>query len=292
MNNWDNVRYFLAVAKAGTVKAAADSMGVSHTTVLRRIDLFEQEIEAKLFKRLQSGYELTSFGQSILDKAIQVRNHIELLELDIKGQGSKLEGCLRISQPENEIIDLYPIYAEFNRLYPQITLQIVSSLKLSNLKRHQVDMVIRFTESPDELLVGRCVGSLDFGLYGSKSYFAKFKKKPKLDELDWVIFKIFSQKIKRAIEPDDWIAKRVKNPKVILQTPSSSGVINAVRAGMGVGFISTLAAKEYDDLVMKPLNEPAFSLKLWLLTHNDLRHNAMVKAFMRHFSDSLAKRLS
>ena len=110
--------------------------------------------------------------------------------------------------------------------------------------------------------------------------------------MDWIIFKIFSQKIKRTIEPDDWIAKRVNNPKVILQTPSSSGVINAVRAGMGVGFISTLAAKEYDDLIMKPLNEPAFSLKLWLLTHNDLRNNAMVKVFMRHFSDSLAKRLS
>jgi len=289
MENWDNVRYFLAVAEAGTVKAAADSMGVSHTTVLRRIDLFEQEIEAKLFNRLQSGYELTTFGHSILSCTHDVRERIEYLELQVKGQDLKLEGCLRVSQPENDVIDMYPIYAEFNRMYPDITLQIISSSEMSNLKRHEVDVVLRFTEKPQDLLVGRCVCQVGFGIYGSKNYFKKFDKNPKLSELDWIVFRDFSRKINRAHELEEWISKRVEHPKMALQTGSSSDVINAARAGMGVGFISTEAARKYKELVSLPLDTPVFSLKLWVLTHKDLRHTAMVKAFMEHLSVSLGR---
>ncbi len=164
MKNWDSLRYFLAVAKAKTVKEAALSMGVSHTTVLRHIDLFEQELEAKLFKRLQSGYELTTFGHSMLARANQIGDK------EIKGQDLKLSGQLRISQPENEVINLYPIYAEFNLLYPEIKLQIVSSINQSDLKRHEADVVLRFSEQPHDLLVGKCIGQVDFGIYGSKEY--------------------------------------------------------------------------------------------------------------------------
>lgn len=292
MENWDNLRYFLAVAKAGTVKAAADKMGVSHTTVLRRIDLFEREMESKLFKRLQSGYELTAFGHSVVEGALKVRHEIEQLELQIKGQDLRLEGSLRISQPENDVINLYPVYAEFSRLYPQITLKIASSVKISNLNRHEVDVAIRFSESPQDLLVGRCVGRLDFGIYGSKDYLKKFDGKAEWEDLDWILLSYFSKKEEGPMVQDGWLAKRVKNPKVILRTTSSSGIINAIRAGMGVGFLSSHTAKQYPELIPLPLDEPAFSLKLWALTHQDLRHTAMVRVFMQHFADALGNQLS
>jgi len=292
MENWDNLRLFLAVAEAGTVKAAADSIGVSHTTVLRRMDQFEQEIEAKLFKRLQSGYELTDFGRGILSGTLDVRQRVEQLELQIKGQDSKLDGCLRISQPESENINLYPVYAEFRKLYPNITLQITSSSKLSNLKRQEVDVALRFIEKPQDLLVGRCVGRVDFGIYGSKEYFRKFEKTPDLKDLDWILLRDFSKKSSKAKDLESWISKRVKHPKISLQTETSSDIINAACAGIGVGFMSTISAKRYDKLIALPLDTPAFSLKLWVLTHKDLRHTAMVKAFMEHISTSVARQIN
>ena len=288
MKNWDNLRYFLAVVNAGTVNAAASSMGVSHTTVLRRIDQLEQEIEATLFKRLQSGYELTDFGHSILDSVTNIRQHVDQLDRQIKGQDTKLEGCLRISQPENEVLDMYPIYREFNRLYPKITLQITSAIKVSNLKRHEVDVALRFSECPQDLLVGRCIGQLDFGVYGSRDYLKKFDKHPSFNDLDWIIFKSTT---KKRLPSDEWISNNVSKPKISVQTPSSSGILNAIHADMGVGFLSILTANKYTKLKPIPLSEPAFSLKLWVLTHKDLRHTAMVKVFMQHVADSLEKEL-
>jgi len=292
MKNWDSLRYFLAVAQAKSVKAAALTMGVSHTTVLRHIDLFEQELEAKLFKRLQSGYQLTGFGQSILTKAQGVEEKIAQLEREVKGQDLRLSGRLRISQPENEVIDLYPVYAEFNRLYPDITLQIVSSVNQSNLKHHDVDVALRFAEQPHDLLVGKCLGQVDFGIYGSKEYLKGKNIQQDLSKFDWVLFNIFTQKSPKTIIQDDWLAQRVSQPNIILQTTSSSGVINAIQADMGIGFISNLTAKKYDQLIALPLDEVPFSLKLWVLTHQDLRNSAMVKAFMQHLSITLGAILS
>jgi len=292
MKNWDSLRYFLAVAKAKTVKEAALSMGVSHTTVLRHIDLFEQELEAKLFKRLQSGYELTTFGHSMLARANQVGEKIFQLEREIKGQDLKLSGQLRISQPENEVINLYPIYAKFNRLYPEIKLQIVSSINQSDLKRHEADVVLRLSEQPHDLLVGKCIGQVDFGIYGSKEYLKNKMISQNLSEMDWVLFSLFTQKSPKPIVQDHWLKSRVPQPNVVLQSTSSSGVINAIQAGMGVGFISTLEAKKYQNLTALPLDEVPFSLKLWVLTHQDLRQSAMVKAFMQHLTDNLGPKLS
>jgi len=291
MDNWDSLRYFLAVAEAKTVKAAANSMGVSHSTVLRQIDNFEKDMGVKLFKRLQSGYELTSIGRSILNEAFNVRQKVEQLEQGIKGHDSKLEGCLRISQPENEVIDLYPIYAEFGRLYPDITLRIISSAKVSDLKRHETDVALRLVESPKDLLVGRCVGRIDFGLYGSREYFKKFDMEPDLEDLDWIVFKALSKRVPRILKLEGWISMRVEDPKIVLETTSSSGLLNAARAGIGVGFISNATAKNYEELVELPLSHPVFSLKLWMLTNKELRHSAMVRVFMQHVANSLENQL-
>ena len=153
-------------------------------------------------------------------------------------------------------------------------------------------MALRLTENPHDLLVGKCIGRVDFGIYGSKEYFKHTNIHQDLSKFDWILFNIFTKKSSKPIVQDDWLAQRVHKPKVILQTTSSSGVINAVQAGMGVGFISNLAAKKYQDLVALPLDEPPFSLKLWVLTHKDLRHSAMVKAFMQHLANSLGHELN
>jgi len=102
----------------------------------------------------------------------------------------------------------------------------------------------------------------------------------------------FSKKSSKAKDLESWISKRVKHPKISLQTETSSDIINAACAGIGVGFMSTISAKRYDKLIALPLDTPAFSLKLWVLTHKDLRHTAMVKAFMEHISTSVARQIN
>ena len=177
MRNWENLRFYLAVAETGTAIGAAQKLGVSHTTVLRRIDQIEHELETKLFKRLQSGYQLTADGERLLPNARQVEQEIQELEIRFHGQDKKTAGKLRVAQPESDVLDLYPLYAAFTRAHPEITLEIRSSYDAANLNKQEADVAIRMVENPPELLVGRRVGQVGFGLYASKSYLKRFKGK-------------------------------------------------------------------------------------------------------------------
>lgn len=286
MGNWDNLRFYLAVANTGTASAAAKQLNVSHATVLRRIEQIEKELGSRLFKKLQSGYELTQTGEQLLDETRNIENAITELERKFRDKDQQLEGQLCISQPENEVLDLYPLYAEFNRLHPEIRLQIVPSDQQQNLQqyfnRDEIDVAIRFIDSPPDLLVGRCLGSVKFGAYCSPDYLKKFDAQPELIDCDWILWRQGQMQ---------WLYSQFKTPKVVMQTTSVSDVISAIRAGMGVGWLSRLAAQHYPELLEIPTTRHKGSYKLWLLTHRELRNSARVTTFMRFMATSLKEQL-
>lgn len=289
MDNWDNLKIYLAVARNGTVSAAAQELGVSHATVLRRIDQFEQELGTKLFKRLQSGYQLTLEGKALFEEAQNVEAATMRIQRQFEGGDEQMSGAIRITQPENEVVDLYPLYAKFIKRYPDITLEILSTAKISNLNRQDADVALRFTLEPDELLVGRCLGPVHFGAYASKSYLRNHQRK--LDELelndcDWILWQPESNRMDKSAQLD-WLKQRMDEPHIIMRTSSVSDIISAIRSGIGVGFVSHPIAAHYPDLVALPNAKFTSMLKLWILTHRDLRNQARVKCFMRFIADEL-----
>ena len=129
MKQWDALRYCLAVARCGSVSAAARELEVSHATVLRRIDQFEKQLGVKLFKRLQSGYVISEAGEPLLHRVADIESElIDLLEL-VQGRDDAPSGVLRVTQPQNVLLDLYPIYRGFIKRYPDIQLEVETSLR-------------------------------------------------------------------------------------------------------------------------------------------------------------------
>lgn len=296
MDNWDNLKIYLAVARSGTVSAAAQELGVSHATVLRRIDQFEQELGTKLFKRLQSGYQLSQEGKALFEEAQNVEAATLRIQRQFEGGDEQLAGTLRITQPENEVVDLYPIYAKFIKRYPDITLEISSTAKVSNLNRQDADVALRFTLQPDDLLVGRCLGPVNFGAYASKAYLKNHSSNRSdkkggtpdlgLSDCDWILWQPDSNRLDKSAQYD-WLKKRMEEPRIIMRTSSVSDIISAIRSGIGVGFVSHPIAAHYPDLVALPNARFTSMLKLWILTHRDLRNQARVKCFMRFVADEL-----
>lgn len=291
MQNWDNLRFYLAVARSGTVSAAAKSLEVSHATVLRRVDQLEQELGVKLFRRLQSGYVLTESGSALYDEASRLDADTIAMVRRFENRDDELAGRLRVTQPENEIIDLYPIYARFIEQYPQIELDISPSSSVKNLNRHEAEVAIRLTARPPELLVGRKVGTVYFGAYVSASYLTRLGRQPGIEDCDWIIWHNESNPEQRNVQVDR-LYGMLPNPRIIMQTTSVSDIISAIRAGIGAGLISHSIARQYDDLVLLPDSNISSRLRLWVLTHRDLRKVVRVQCFMRFVADALVEQIA
>ena len=97
MIDWDDVRYFLAAARGGSVRAVAGRLGVNHATVLRRIAQLEERLGAQMFEKLPSGYRLTAAGEEVLELAIQMEASSQELETRVFGRDQSVRGLLRVT---------------------------------------------------------------------------------------------------------------------------------------------------------------------------------------------------
>ncbi len=286
IKDWDNLRYFITVAQSGTVSSAAQKLQVSHATVLRRIEKFEHDLNAKLFNKLQSGYELTPLGKTLLNNALDTELSIRSLEQKLHQQNLS-QHKLRISQPGTQFLNLYNLYSEFSRLYPNIILEINSSTERLDLNRHETDVAIRITDSPQESLVGRQVGRIGYSAYATEAYLKNFSKPYNLNEFEWISLRTPAMPAKK-----DHLLKRLKKPKVVLYTNSFADVISAMKANMGVGQIPYNVAILNPDFKQIPNTEGVNNYPVWLLTHRELRNNKAVKTFMSFMANRLGQLLS
>src|SRR3954468_13081453 len=160
MIDWDDVRYFLAAARGGSVRAAAARLGVNHSTVLRGIAQLEERLGAQMFEKLPSGYRLTAAGEEVLDLAIQMEASSHQLETRVFGRDQSVRGRLRVTlAPTLATHLLMPDFADFALLHPEIEMEIVSSGELANLTNREADVAIRVVYDRE---------ALPLNLYGLK----------------------------------------------------------------------------------------------------------------------------
>src|SRR5258708_854401 len=147
MIDWDDVRHFLAVARGGSVRAAAERLGVNHSTVLRRIAQLEERLGVHMFEKLPSGYRLTAAGEEVLEFADQMEASSHLLETRVFGRDQSVRGLLRVTlAPPLATHLLMPDFADFARLHPDIAMEILSSGELANLTNREADVAIRVVD--------------------------------------------------------------------------------------------------------------------------------------------------
>ncbi len=281
MRDWENLRYFIAVARNGTVSGAARDLNVSHSTVLRRVEQFETSLQARLFKKLQRGYVLTPAGERLFTEARSIENDIDRVMAKAEGNYDVTEGKLRISQPENGILDLYPLYAKFLRQHPEISLQIHSTMEKHNLNQQEVDIALRIAVEPPELLVGRNLGTICSKAYASKQYLKRKGKNVSAQDYDWVLWEMMAD------STVELISEYSSDPHIILYAQTMPDVLTAIRNDMGAGLLSDHEAEKYPELVPLFDNRIFRTHDLWILTHRELRNSERVTTFMRFMADNL-----
>ncbi len=147
--DWDDLKVFTAIARGGSVRAAARQLGIHHSTVARRLDQFEKRLRTVMFNRTPEGLKLSADGQLVLLQAEQVEGQIDDIERALVGRDQRLQGHVRVTFPEPVgtgflMRDLGRFVAE----HPDISLDFIGSYEALSLTRGEADIAVRVTDSP------------------------------------------------------------------------------------------------------------------------------------------------
>ena len=285
LRDWDDLRFFLAVARARSVSGAARALGVNHATVSRRIQGFEDRVGARLFERLAGGWLPTPVGEEMLATASRVEEEMHALDRRVAGTDTRLSGKLRVTLSDAAALAVIDDLRGFAEAYPGIDLQVMVSYALTNLTRREADVAIRVTPKPAEHLVGRRVGSTVVSLFGTAGLLSGWQPEMGLDKLPWLGW---DERI-AAFGGAAWTSEHVPDARLVASFDSVLVAYHAVREGMGVCFLPC-ALGDRDQTLRRV--DPGLllpGLPIWILTHPDLRDTARVRAFMQFMVQAMSR---
>lgn len=278
--NWDNLRFFLAVARNGSLRAGAEELNVNHGTVNRRIVAIEKQLNTKLFIRLPTGYVLTTSGEEILESAKRVDREINSLRRETYALGAEVSGELRVTLPHPLARHLLmPDFTRFIEQYPGVDLEIISSYTEHNLTNREADVAIRATRKlPPGHLYGKQVSTFNSTAYASRSYLKKISSSH--NDLSWIMKKGDENAhpwIKNAGYSD-------KNNKILVSDMEVQ--LSAAKANMGACVLPCFVGDKETDLTRLTQSDTHPTMDIWILTHKDLRNTPRVSAFTRFMDEA------
>ena len=166
--NWDDFRYFAAVARTGSVRGAAQQLGVNPSTVTRRVEALETDLGVLLFTRSAKGLHITPEGADVVQQVDQVGEQLREIESNLKGRDQRLEGRIRVAVPDVLAVSfLLADLAPFTEAYPAIDLELMPGYQNPDLRAGEMDVALVATDHPPEDMVGRPLSRVALAAYGS-----------------------------------------------------------------------------------------------------------------------------
>ena len=288
MFDWNDLRYFLAVAQHHSTTAAGRALKVDQSTVQRRLAELERRIGQPLVKRHPTGYRLTEFGQLLLPHAQDVERAVLGLQQNIGGAQREITGMVRVTCPEPLVyrITASPLLERFNARYPGLKVEFLMSDRYLDLTKGEADIALRSGDPQDGQLIGRKIADSLWAVYGSRKYVQQHGSPQDLDGLAAhpLVGLDDSMSNHRASQ---WLRQAVPNGKVVARDNSVLGLIASVRAGVGLAALPTALGDAEPDLVrvLGPIPELA---RVWrILTTPELRRSPRVGAFFDFVVDQV-----
>lgn len=283
--DWDDLRYFLAIARAGSLAGAARALGVNHSTVFRRLNGFEAKLGVQAFDRLPQGYALTTAGEELLRHAETADAAILALERTVAGKDYRLAGTIRLTTAPSLASDYVARYLpEFLAAQPDIRVEIIGNDRGFDLARREADLALRATAQPPEFLIGRRVCELPWWVFAGERWLEAHERPSGMDDLHHLPL-IGPEASFLRLPVFAWMQATYGEGAFIARAAELVTMAALARAGVGLAFLPI----DQQQPGLAPLFpvEPAQAGALWLLTHPDLRHVAR----LRVFSDFLIERL-
>lgn len=286
INNWDDMRYFLAFTRHGSIRATARALGVNHATVSRRLDALESTLGARLLERVSGGYTPTPEGEVLRLAAERAADALQEADLVVQGRDARLGGTVRITIPDLMVPPLARMLVLFRRLQNRIDYEIVCDDTRIDLLQREADIALRLTEQPPPDLIGKYVGRIALAVYASREAMETSRANPcTVTDLPWLRWD--EQQRHTAVER--WADKHVAPERVVARVDSYPAMQELIAAGVGVGFLACWVAERDPRLARISDPEKALGFDLWILTHRALRNTGRMRALFDYFGEELAR---
>ncbi len=286
--DWDNIRVFLAVARAGQFVAAAKRLHLDHATVSRRIGALESTMGAKLFDRRTTGARLTSAGERFIQAAERMESAFLLAQGELSAADIELSGSVRIGAPDGfSTYYLTQALGPFAGRHPGIRLQIVPTPQVIPLARREVDIVITLEKPEEGRFFARKLTDYSLGLYANATYLALVGPPQSVEDLSRhrLIGYVEEHAFSAAL---DYVRELYAGAPTAFECASAVTQLEALRAGVGIGVVHHYIAKRFADLVAV-LPERAATRSYWIVTHQDTRGLGRIKAVREHLVQCVAR---
>src|SRR6478736_1733902 len=287
--NWDDLRFFLAVARHGSHSGAARALGVTQPTVGRRMAAFERQLSAKLFVATRLGQELSATGR-------ELRVHAERMELDAlaaerasEGRDLGIRGKVSVTASEWLVGGLLaPQLAPFVARHQELELELIAEPRHMSLMRREIDLALRPSRFEDDDVVERKVGLISFGLYASEAYlarhgqpdFARHCEGHRLIAMSTTLTKI----------PDlEWLPNLTQRAFVAMRCNGREAMATLASAGVGIACLPRLLGDRSASLRLLRPPGAAPARPLWLGVHRDTRSLPRIRAAIAFLTEVIER---
>jgi DNA-binding transcriptional LysR family regulator len=288
MFDWNDLKHFLAVARHGSTLAAAKALGLSQSTVHRRLDELEKRLGRQLVRRNRTGYKLTETGEDMVSFAERVEEAALAFQRRLAASDLGLAGTVRITCPEAVGVRLMhsPLIARFNERYPHLRVEFVLNDRLLDLAKGEADIAIRATAPYDNALFGRKIVDSPWAIYASRDYVARHGAIKDISEIDRHAVALFDREIKEHVTKG-WLETVAPNARVAARCNSMTALISAARSGVGLAALPMIVGDLERDLVRVLGPVPDLSTNFYLLIHQDMRRTPRVRTFFDFVIENL-----
>jgi DNA-binding transcriptional LysR family regulator len=295
--DWDDVRFFLAIHRHGTLAGAASALGLDATTVGRRLARLEQTVDARLFDRTARGYVATAAGARILPRAEAIEREMLAAVRDVEGEDHRMAGHVRMAATEMLATRfIAPHLPAFHAACPEIRLELLCAARDVDLGRREADIALRLARPHQDDLIVRKLFVIELALYAAGSYLAA-RGTPRIGESDgFAGHRFIAFAGTRAFRREnEWIDEHTAGADIALRSDSVSSIMSAAIAGVGIALLPCKVADDEAGLVRVPLpSDPTTPFVgpdprvVWQAVHRDLIGTARIRAVLDFLGRVLA----
>ena len=283
---WDDIRFFLELVRKAKLLKAARRLGVSHTTVLRRVANLERQLDQKLFERTQRGYILTEAGWKLLEHAEAMERAAD----GIRGIGqgiNELSGSVRVAMVEGLAARvLTPAIGAFREEHPNIVVEIVTAMLIANLTKREADISLGLVRPTGPRLVARRLARCDVHLYASQEYIGRHGEPKRIEDIDRHAFVDYIEDLVE-IPALKWLRDTVGQRRVVFRSTSPLAQLSAVVSGLGIGMFPDYVVRGMPTLKAILPGRVKAEREFWLTIHEDLRNVPRMAAVFNFIKDTI-----
>jgi DNA-binding transcriptional LysR family regulator len=275
--DWDNLKFFLALAETGSLSRASEKLRVDHSTVSRRIEMLEQDLGVRVVERLSRAYRLTPEGEQVRDRAREIEARIADIARFANTVDPLPNRVVRVNGPPLLISQfLAPRLLPLQGKHPGLRIELLGETRQVSLGQGEADLALRMSRPAEKGVTARKLAVVAYGLYASRDYLARCGGEGR-------DFLGFDDSLDQSPQ-QRWLKKLAGERGFTLRSNDITNLLTAARAGLGLVVLPCIVVRNDPNMVRVPTPLPPLTRELWLLFHRDVGRTPAVRAVIDHIT--------